>query len=251
MAKLSGDVASSPTGPDGSTAARRAARPKADVSGPDFAPGEKAEASWECQCGAGALDGIIEQVIRSARSEDLPRLRDLERAAGAIFRDLGMDAIADDEPLSIGALAAFQSAGRAWVFVDDLDRPVAYLLVEAIDTAAHIEQVSVHPESARRGLGGMLIEAAAGWAKQRGLEALTLTTYRDVPWNRPYYERLGFRIVGEGEMTAGLRALRAREISRGLDRWPRVAMRRPVDAENHECRSTRSRSVTARIGRSR
>ena len=176
------------------------------------------------------LDGIIEQVIRSARSEDLPRLRVLERAAGAMFRDLGMDAIADDEPLSIGVLAAFQSAGRAWVFVDDLDRPVAYLLVEAIDAAAHIEQVSVHPESARRGVGGMLIEAAAGWAKQRGLEALTLTTYRDVPWNRSYYERLGFRIVGEGEMTAGLRALRAREVARALDRWPRVAMRRPVDA---------------------
>jgi len=176
------------------------------------------------------LDGIIEQVIRSARSEDLPTLRDLERAAGAMFRELEMDAIADDEPLSIGVLAAFQSAGRAWVFVDDLDRPVAYLLVEAIYAAAHIEQVSVHPESARRGLGGMLIEAAAGWAKQRGLEALTLTTYRDVPWNRPYYERLGFRIVAEGQMTAGLRALRAREVARGLDRWPRVAMRRPVDA---------------------
>lgn len=176
------------------------------------------------------LDGIIEPVIRSARSEDLPGLRVLERAAGAMFRDLGMDAIADDEPLSIGVLAAFQSAGRAWVFVDELDRPVAYLLVEAIDAAAHIEQVSVHPESARRGVGGMLIEAAAGWARPQGLEALTLTTYRDVPWNRPYYERLGFRVVGEGEMTAGLRALRAREIACGLDRWPRVVMRRPVDA---------------------
>jgi GNAT superfamily N-acetyltransferase len=116
------------------------------------------------------------------------------------------------------------------VFVDDLDRPVAYLLVEVIDAAAHIEWVSVHPESARRGRGEMLIEAAAGWAKQRGLEALTLTTYRDVPWNRPYYERLGFRIVGEGQMTAGLIALRAREVARGLDRWPRVAMRRPVDS---------------------
>ena len=176
------------------------------------------------------LDGIIEQVIRSARTEDLPRLRDLERAAGAMFRDLGMDAIAGDEPLPIGELAAFQSAGRVWVFVDDLDSPVAYLLVGAIDAAAHIEQVSVHPQSARRGVGAMLIETAARWARQRGLEALTLTTYRDVPWNRPYYERLGFRIVAEGEMTAGLRALRAREVALGLDRWPRVAMRRPVDA---------------------
>lgn len=130
------------------------------------------------------LDGIIEQVIRIARSGDLPRLRDLERAAGAMFRDLVMDAIADDELLSIWVLAAFQSAGRAWVFVDDLDRPVAYLLVEAIDAGAHIEQGSVHSESARRGLGGMLIEAAAGWAKQRGLEALL---------SRPWHPRATWR----------------------------------------------------------
>jgi hypothetical protein len=31
------------------------------------------------------------------------------------------------------------------------------------------------------------------WAQRHGLAALTLTTFTDVPWNMPYYERLGFR----------------------------------------------------------
>ncbi len=41
------------------------------------------------------------------------------------------------------------------------------------------------------GLGSSLVDHLDGWAAARGLAALTLTTYRDVPWNGPYYERLG------------------------------------------------------------
>lgn len=52
-------------------------------------------------------------MIRLARSEDLPKLREVERAAGAPFRDLGMGAVADEEPLSVNELALFQQASRA------------------------------------------------------------------------------------------------------------------------------------------
>ena len=60
------------------------------------------------------------------------------------------------------------------------------------------------------------------------MAALTLTTFRDVPWNAPYYARCGFHILDGDEITAGLETIRAREAARGLDRWPRVRMRRPV-----------------------
>lgn len=116
-------------------------------------------------------------MIRAAHPDDLPALRELERVAGAPFRDLGMTAVADDEPPSIADLAGFQDRGRAWV-------------------------------------------------AQHDLPALTLTTYRDVPWNAPYYERLGFQVLTEVEMTAGLRSIRAHEAACGLARWPRVTMRR-------------------------
>lgn len=164
-------------------------------------------------------------MIRLATPEDLPVLQDIERAAGQPFRALGMAAIADDDPPSIADLTAFQRAGRAWV-CDAGDGPVAYLLAEIVDGHGHIEQVSVHPDHARRGLGRRLIEHAAEWASREGLAGLTLTTYADVPWNAPYYARLGFATLDEESLTDGLRAVRDHEIARGLDAWPRVTMRR-------------------------
>jgi hypothetical protein len=73
-----------------------------------------------------------------------------------------------------------------------------------------------------------LIEHAETWARDRGLAALTLTTYVEVPWNGPYYERLGFRYLTPDEETPGLRAIRDRERRSGLDAWPRACMRRTV-----------------------
>ncbi len=171
-------------------------------------------------------------MVRTARWDDLPAVRELERAAGAAFRDLDMAAVADDEPLSITELAAFQQNDRAWVITDDADRPVAYLLLDVVDGNAHVEQVSVHPAHASQGLGKTLLDTAATWAHQHGLAALTLTTYANVPWNAPYYRRLGFQIMPEDEITEGLRRIREHEQARGLARWPRVTMRRPIDRAN-------------------
>ncbi|MGW1652177.1 GNAT family N-acetyltransferase [Streptomyces atratus] len=166
--------------------------------------------------------------IRTARRSDLPLLQDIERAAGEPFRALGMSAIADDDPPPLGLLDDYRRAGRAWVAADPDDRPVGYLIADPVDGAAHIEQVSVHPSAARRGLGSTLIDHLTRWAHGRQLGALTLTTFSHVPWNAPYYVRLGFRTLGEAELTDGLRKIRAEEAEHGLDRWPRVCMRREI-----------------------
>ncbi|MET9291424.1 GNAT family N-acetyltransferase [Streptomyces sp. NPDC003077] len=162
--------------------------------------------------------------IRPATERELPALQAIERAAGEPFRSLGMDAIADDEPPTLEELVGYQRAGRALVVcVGDDDVPVGYLLWEPVDGLAHIEQVSVRPDVSRRGLGRALIERVA---RDSGLPGLTLTTFRDVPWNAPYYARLGFRVLAADEVTPGLRAVREHEAAIGLDRWPRVCMRR-------------------------
>ncbi|MFK4071809.1 GNAT family N-acetyltransferase [Streptomyces sp. NPDC029674] len=175
-------------------------------------------------------------VIRPATAAEFPALQDIERAAGEPFRALGMAAIADDEPPAVEELERFRRAGRAWVAVDgDGDEggaPVAYLLAELLPDAEalHIEQVSVHPRAARRGVGRALIEYAAGRARAEGATALTLTTFTDVPWNAPYYARIGFRPLTESDLTPALRAIRAHEAELGLDRWPRLCMRRDLGA---------------------
>ncbi len=165
---------------------------------------------------------------RPAGLADLPRLCELERIAGEPFRTLGMDFVADDDTWTVAELEPYARGGRAWVIDDDRGDPVAYLLADVVDGAGHVEQVSVDPAHARQGLGRLLLETAADWARDQGLAALTLTSYADVPWNAPYYARLGFRVLDDDELAHGLRRLRAREAAHGLDRRSRVAMRREL-----------------------
>ncbi|HEY2671539.1 MAG TPA: GNAT family N-acetyltransferase [Rugosimonospora sp.] len=166
--------------------------------------------------------------IRPAAVEELDVLRDIETAAGECFRDVGMPQIADDEPFPLDVLAGYQRAGRSWVAVDGTDRPIAYLLTDPVDGNVHVEQVSVHPDHARRGVGRSLLDHAADRAAADGVRALTLTAFTEVPWNAPYYLRCGFRVVHESEWPPGLRAVREREAAHGLGRWPRVVMRRDL-----------------------
>jgi GNAT superfamily N-acetyltransferase len=168
--------------------------------------------------------------IRPAQTAELPALQVIERAAGRPFAGIGMPEIAQDEPPPLPVLAASLEAGLLWVAVDEV--PVAYLMAEVVDGCLHIEQVSVHPDNARRRVGRSLIEHAAGQAAADDLTALTLTTFTSVPWNAPYYIRCGFRILDDAELTPGLRAIRRHEADIGLDKWPRVCMRRDVQATN-------------------
>lgn len=163
-------------------------------------------------------------MIRLAEPAELPVLQDIERAAGEPFRAIGMTQVADDEPFSIDELLPYLNEGRLWVFVQD-SRPVGYLLVDVVDGNAHIEQVSVHPDFGRRGIGRALIERCVQWSREWGYPAVTLTTFTQVPWNGPYYRRLGFRELTSGEFTPGLRKLREHEAANGLDQWPRECLR--------------------------
>jgi GNAT superfamily N-acetyltransferase len=166
--------------------------------------------------------------IRTVQPEELPALQDIERAAGQRFRDIGMPEIADDEPLSLDVLGRYRRAGLAWVAVNEADTPAGYLIADRVDGALHVEQVSVHPDSARRGIGRSLLDHAADHARSQGMPALTLTTFTEVPWNGPYYVRCGFDLLDERMLTPGLRKIREREAAHGLDRWPRACMRRAL-----------------------
>ncbi|HKH05426.1 MAG TPA: GNAT family N-acetyltransferase [Acidimicrobiales bacterium] len=163
--------------------------------------------------------------VRPGRPEDGEALRAIERAAGERFRTVGLGWVADDEPTSVAALAAYAADGRSWVAVDAAGTPVGYLIAEVVDGCAHVEQVSVAPSAQGTGVGRALLDAVGGWAAAAGRPAVTLTTFADVPWNRPLYEHLGFRVVAEEEIGPGLAAVRAAEAAHGLDPATRACMR--------------------------
>jgi GNAT superfamily N-acetyltransferase len=167
-------------------------------------------------------------MIRPLAADELTTVQQIENAAGRPFAEIGMHEIANDAPPDRARLEVYQADGRAWMLVDDGDTPIGFVLVDVVDGAAHIEQVSIHPDQARRGLGRLLIDHVADWARDRGLSGLTLTTFEQVAWNGPYYERLGFIAVPPAEQGPQLRAIREHEAAIGLDRWRRVAMRREL-----------------------
>jgi GNAT superfamily N-acetyltransferase len=176
--------------------------------------------------------------VRGVRPGDVGRLQAIQLAAGDAFRHVGLSAVAENPPLPAESLSGYRQAGRAWAAVDDHDEPVGFVVADVVDGAAHIEQVSVHPAHARQRIGAMLLDHVAGWAAHHGLSALTLITFRGVPWNAPYYERLGFRELAEDEVTPGLAALWAAGPGAGPDRPVCVCMRReltgdrPADAKS-------------------
>lgn len=220
-------------GPAAGTSSRRSAAGESCADSSCCGPGTLARRPRNPVAGTGVTGDTGRMIIRTPSPAELPLLRGIERAAGEPFRALGMTAIADDEPPSVAELTRYQRAGRALAAYDErgpgeggkggAGHPVAYLLWEPVDGCTHIEQVSVHPGHGRRGIGRDLIDRAE---LDSGLGALTLTTFAEVPWNAPYYVRLGFRVLADAELTPGLRAIRAREAELGLDRWPRVCMRR-------------------------
>lgn len=166
-------------------------------------------------------------MIRVPRRDELERLRAIEVAAGALFAGIGMDDIAAHEPASTDELDRYRIDGRA--FCCEVDGVVAgYALVDVVDGAGHLEQLSVDPAFGRRGLGRALVEHVCAWARRSGFDSVTLTTFRDVPWNAPYYARLGFVVLEADGLGPELRRLVAEEAAHGLDPAARVCMHRPL-----------------------
>jgi GNAT superfamily N-acetyltransferase len=161
--------------------------------------------------------------IRAPRADELGELQAIELAAGVLFRDVGMPEIADAAPPLVEEL---ERAAAVLVAVDDGDRPIGYARVELVDGHAHLEQLSVHPDHGRQGIGTALLDAVATWARARGDSEVTLTTFRDVPFNAPLYARRGYEIVPVADRGPGLVEQMRVEAEHGLDPATRVAMRR-------------------------
>ena len=146
--------------------------------------------------------------VRLARPDEVSSLPAVERAAAALFREAGMTGDFLDATRTVEELDAARREARLWVAADADDRPVGFALATVLGDAPHLEELAVHPEHGRRGLGRRLVAAVVGWARARGAPTLTLSTFRDVPWNAPFYARLGFVALAPETLPAPLVALR-------------------------------------------
>lgn len=166
--------------------------------------------------------------IRPPSLNELDLLEDIENDADALLRDL-----LDPPTWWPAPPGSSRAAEPGFLLVADVSDPegdsvgavviAGFVHVLELDGHAHLEQLSVSPEHARCGYGRKLVEAAMAYARDRGHDRMSLRTFADVPWNAPFYERLGF-VVTEPRTDLEL-MLVAHEMELGLDALgPRVQM---------------------------
>jgi GNAT superfamily N-acetyltransferase len=166
-----------------------------------------------------------EYVIRLADPEHIDLLPDIERAAATRFGDsLPESVLSGATPLD--NLAAAQRSGLLWVALEPAGIPVGFALASMRGRRVHLEELDVLPEHGRRGIGSALVKAIEDYSLKNDCAEITLTTFSDVPWNAPFYARLGFEVIPERELDVELVRRLSNETALGLERSRRVAMRK-------------------------
>ncbi len=166
--------------------------------------------------------------IRLAHNEDCNAMRDIEISAAQRFA--GLNLIEDAHlanhmcPQRLGDLV---SKKQVWVACAD-ESPVGFVVASHLESGCLLEELDVVADHGGRGLGRRLVAAVLDWAKEHQYSTVILSTFRDVPWNAPFYARLGFETIPEDEFTPDLHQLRKNELAAALPLEHRVFMRMKV-----------------------
>jgi N-acetylglutamate synthase-like GNAT family acetyltransferase len=160
--------------------------------------------------------------IRLARPEEAELVREIEQSAGETFRGSAHAYVADHAPPPAAVYAALAAEGLV-LLAEQHRQAIGFAACEPFADALHLKELAVRYERQGRGVGVALVEAVAAEARRRGLPAVTLTTFQDLPWNGPWYARRGFVELGSGALGERLREELAAEAGRGLS--ARCAMR--------------------------
>ncbi len=166
-------------------------------------------------------------VIRPVAPDEIATLGDVERSAAELFGQHGYKDVAEGARIPPVFTLSFTRFGVALVALVD-GRLAGFALGASYDRGAHLYEVSVAQGFQGAGIGRKLVEAICDWAQGEGFEAITLSTFSDVPWNAPFYETLGFRTLEPHQWTPAFFVLRAHEEDAGLDVARRCIMRKDL-----------------------
>lgn len=169
---------------------------------------------------------VGEYKIEHGGTRALSELPGIDVAAGSIFPEEDIPAEQREHGLSLSFFEHAAREGRLFVASKVAGHwPVGFAVTTRVDGSLHLFQLSVTPAHGRQGLGRALVEAVLERASQRAETCVTLTTFRHLAWNAPFYAKLGFQILDARDLGPELVECLAREARDGLDPEKRVAMR--------------------------
>jgi len=172
--------------------------------------------------------------IRLAQRAEVNQLAAIELAAAQQYQpylkqlELVPDMLVDIAPVPFMLRA--QGDQRLWVAEASPNSAsanlVGFILTRTLAQSFFIVEIDVLPEYGRRGIGSALIQAACEAGAARGFMAVTLTTFRYVPWTIPFYRRLGFTILPPDQWDEDLQHIVQHEERYGFKRAHRAVMMR-------------------------
>ncbi|MEO1189813.1 MAG: GNAT family N-acetyltransferase [Pseudomonadota bacterium] len=128
--------------------------------------------------------------------DDIAALISIDKAASALFAPTGLlepSALEDHVPADVFE----QEIPQENVFVarNAHGWAVGFVLVRLRGNGLYLDQVSVHPDHGQKGIGRALVVRVLAEAENRKLPHVSLSTFRDLAWNGPFYESLGFKEI--------------------------------------------------------
>jgi GNAT superfamily N-acetyltransferase len=137
--------------------------------------------------------------ITQGTETHVPLLAAIEVAAAGIFPSGSIPDHIRADVTPVSKLFEAVQKGLLWVALAHEGSPVGYAFVQMVEDAALLAQMDVHPGHMRKGIGTALVGHIAETLRVRNVPALYLTTFTHVPWNAPFYGKLGFVALGEAE----------------------------------------------------
>ncbi len=173
-------------------------------------------------------DRPSEYLIRGARVDDIERLREIEQKASEMFLGTRHSLVAELACLTPEFLSEQISNERVWTACESSGEPVGFAVALIVDGEAHLTELSVDPSHGRKGVGRRLVEVVCEWARASAHDGITLSTFRNISWNAPFYNKLGFVEVPEESLGSEIQQFRINERNAGLDVDERIIMRKPL-----------------------
>ena len=168
---------------------------------------------------------MTEICIKLAGSEHLSAIPAIELAASAMFPEADLPVEVRYLVIENELLQEAQSDARLWVALTDERTPVGFAMAGIIDGGAHLDEMNVMPDFGRQGVGTRLVRTIIDWARSDNHLELTLITFRHLPWNAPFYEKMGFKVMKCSEVGEELASLLQAESEAGIDVHKRVCMK--------------------------
>ena len=175
-------------------------------------------------------------IIRLAREEDLSYIPTIEAAAAKQFEpyaaqlEISVDLLSGLTPMSF--LKRAQAEKRIWVAIADA-QPVGFIVAKLLQESYFIVELDVLPAYGRQGIGAALIDRCCEGARSQSQKQITLTTFRYVPWNIPFYRQQGFEILPPDLWPYEIKAIVQHEARYGFAQRHRVVMHKLLPAEKN------------------